>query len=378
MSLKARGLVDYFKNKQALSRRLNALGLNKKIVNTRKRSVSKKELILERIKRAQAAGRQMRKGTITPEELSIRIGAEVKGAKKSQIQKHGIRLLGYKVGTDPIERVAFEERFRRLKRETKLSDRQIRLLLGKERMYGRQLKRSDFQKEHWRTVREGINFAVNLMTQHLPPAERKKIIEQAKKKKLYLLSARDFLTEATSKGVLRELKTTLGEIKNEHLTDTMHTPRYGKISFSQDWLGYIKSDEYYEKKDIYNVVHETMHWLNNKIDIKDVPFGEAAAVAWGMEKGIWKFDKKIGEPTKETFDRVPKEEPDWSYDAGIKIGQWAYTNMEKNWPNYLYLRSVGNSHEHAIRIIGNGKMKEAVEAARQKYLKKKREGKIKI
>ncbi|MFH1587759.1 MAG: hypothetical protein ABIA76_00280, partial [Candidatus Diapherotrites archaeon] len=116
-------------------------------------------------------------------------------------------------------------------------------------------------------------------------------------------------------------------------------------------------------------IHETIHALQEMGIIQiDVPFAEAADRVYGLEKGIFKIDKKVGFPTKNELDRRPGlekdserkptqppeyEEPYWVYSTGKKIGQWVYKFVPegKRW-DYIYERTKGKTHEETLTEIG--------------------------
>ncbi|PIN85487.1 MAG: hypothetical protein COV47_01775 [Candidatus Diapherotrites archaeon CG11_big_fil_rev_8_21_14_0_20_37_9] len=221
-----------------------------------------------------------------------------------------------------------------------------------------------------------VDFAAKIFCRHLSAkrkSEIKKILENS--------------LDITSQTIFHNLISSITDEKNPSKDELLEARQMGKTIYKyMKKYGHIGGGVIHEKTGKMNLakgfsespyysvtpIHEAIHRLQQLRVIKmDVPFAEAVDAFYALEHGIMILQKK--KHKKIDFDRKPKIknksigypnyfEPEWSYDLGKTIGEWLHKNYpgQKGW-DYLYIRSMGEKHASALRIIKSGKF--------QRYLK---------
>ncbi|MFA4906893.1 MAG: hypothetical protein WC602_01345 [archaeon] len=223
-------------------------------------------------------------------------------------------------------------------------------------------------------IEKQAGFALGVFGRHLSRAEKERAMLNVKKMLTKrILSIGTVIRENTFRTNLTEMRKSGKEFFNYvkakpnagEIYPALTKETTGKVYFAKGW------NSKGNKEERTAPIHEVIHILQkNGIIRTAVPFAQAADRLYGLENGILKPEKLMRAPTREEFDRKPKtekrfgekfpnyeSEPDWVYQVGDRIGQWAYLSLpkEKRW-DYLYLRCIGRSHAEAIKGTGGKKV----------------------
>lgn len=222
----------------------------------------------------------------------------------------------------------------------------------RQRISGGTLPKADREK-----VGEQVDFMVGIFGKRMDLTKRRelkaRILQQITRQSL---SIRSVLTEETRGSDLKQMrrsgKSLYGYLKDfGEIYPAMTQETTGRVYLAKGWSA--------QRSIQTTPVHETLHVLQKLGVIKDdVPFAQVADRLYGLEKGIFKVDRRIKSPTSSEFDRKPSRvlktgglaEPDWVYPHGDKLGQWVFTNLRpaQRW-NYLFQRCQGLTHQQALR-----------------------------
>ncbi len=240
-----------------------------------------------------------------------------------------------------------------MQEHNKRNDAKYPLPNQRARISGAKLPSADLKP-----IQEQISFAVNAFAGHLSP-EKKRAISKIVKNKITgkNVNIKALLTDPDIKKAYAEGKEFYTFLKEEGrsyrgLMDDIT----GKTYFAQGWSN--------DRRALTTPIHETIHLLQQTGVIKiDVPFAQAGDRLYGLQKGIFKPEKRLTNVSNEELNRKPSiqrkeaekivyKEPNWAYPVGSKIGQWIFENLEpaKQWP-YLIARCNGESHETACKKV---------------------------
>jgi len=289
----------------------------------------------------------IRKKPYSHESHFIRTGKITAGLDRRKVKKLGARFLSWtwlKTSRSP--------------------KRKLPLPTFRQRMKGGKLPKAD-RKE----IDSQINSALKIFVGHLP----KNKINEIEQKIRGLITARILsvniaLREKTKGSDLKQMRTqgkelhhyfeSEGKVQGE-INPSLMQETTGKTYFAKGFSS--------DKNSESSPFHESIHALQRLGLIKlDVPFAQAAERLYGLEKGIFKVDPRMRNPTKEEFDKKPKlekigelnvrYEPNWSYPVGDRIGQWVFQNLPKHqrW-QYMILRCNGKSHRETLQVLGRKK-----------------------
>lgn len=132
-------------------------------------------------------------------------------------------------------------------------------------------------------------------------------------------------------------------------------------------------------------IHEAGHQVRSQLGaniVADVPWAQALDRFYGLSKGFYNIDRRIGKPTLKDFGRRQRfykdpqvaleKEPNWTYKVGNKIGQWAFEKLgREKGANYLFLRFWGKGHNEAHDIVNNNKMQATINEMRMQFRKRR-------
>ena len=233
----------------------------------------------------------------------------------------------------------------------------------KHRISGRWHSSEDIQE-----MEKQIRFAVDVFSRHLPLNERKKVMKKVlKAASKQTLAIKNIISKKSVPASVRKKgREETAKWQRKEGVELFHTFR-SKGRIYKGWI-YENNGKFFiapgwRQNQISRLapIHETMHVLQKLGVIKvDVPFSEAIDRFYGLEQGIVEVKPEIKAPTKEDFDfkaRVLEtgkptnyNEPEMSYVAGRRIGQWLHQNLSgaQGW-TYLYSRCMGKNHAGALR-----------------------------
>lgn len=214
---------------------------------------------------------------------------------------------------------------------------------------------------HLALINEQVNFTFRIFQKQIPVSKQKYVLEKLKKNiSKTTLNVTEVMRSTNPYDNLQEGRELHTFLKNEgKIYKAMVDVETGKNSFAKGLFN--------DPKARTAPIHETIHALQRLGVIKiDVPFAQAIDKLYGLEKGIHKLDTHYKINTNEEFDRKPSinystptpkgiinyNEPNWSYISGIKIAQWVYEKVPKNYRwQYMIDRCNGKTHAEALGRI---------------------------
>ncbi len=325
---------------------------------------------------------RVRKGTITPEEHYLRLkrGKFIpKGLERKRLRKHGERWLSFAWYALPKEK----EKFRMKKGP-----------MAGMKKYGR-IHGRRFGEKELDLIYKQKEFAFELLTRHLPKQIKEEFMEKMLSKEMLTrkMSTRALIDYPTIREVREETLANIRDLKQgkEMFGGYTHTRR-GRDYLAPDFLH--RKDLIFITSSVHEAVHQLrLYFFARRLPvpirpvkgapfyaIEDIPWAQALDRLYGLREGIYKFDKEIGNATKDDFERKERayadpikaieEEPEWSFDAGKRIGQWAFKRFgPEGGANYIFLRIWGKNHREAYRIIVNNKMDAALKEMKAQFRK---------
>lgn len=326
---------------------------------------------------------RVKRGTITPEEHYLRLkrGEFIpEGLERKRLRKHGERWLSFSWYALPKEKELFKAR--------RGTNPQARMTM-RQRIYGRQFRKGELKQIYGQK-----RFVFELLTQHLPlPVKRAFLSKMLSREMLTrTMSTRAFIDYPTIPEVREETWTNITDLRQDR-------QMFGGYTHTRTGRDYLAPDYWQRGGGLRtSPVHEAVHQLRLYLFgmklpvnvkraapmhmIEDVPWAQALDRFYGIKNSIYKIDKKIGEPTLNDFNRKQRayanpidaidNEPDWSYNVGNKIGQWAFRRFgAEGGANYIFLRVWGKSHEDAFGTINNNKMQATLREMQIRFGKKR-------